>query len=42
MAQVRSARAINRAEKTKIVRYLLYLSVQIKMERFQFRRNGCK
>ena len=42
MAQVRSARAINRAEKTKIARYLLYLLVQIKMERFQFRRNGCK
>ena len=42
MAQVRSARAINRAEKTKIARYLLYLLVQIKMERFQFRRNCCK
>ena len=42
MAQVRSARAINRAEKTKIARYLLYLLVQIKMERFQFRQNGCK
>ena len=27
MAQVRSARAINRAEKTKIARYLLYLLV---------------
>ena len=42
MAQVRSVQAINRAEKTKIARYLLYLLVQIKMERFQFRRNGCK